>query len=258
MIFYFTGTGNSYYVAKKIAEKQSERLISIAAEMDKPEREHLYEAKENELIGFVYPIYAWGAPQIVLDFISNIKITGDLENVFSVNTCGSQEGNATKKLNKKLTKVGLNLTYGFSISMPSNYIIGEDVESKDIQEKKLKKADERIKRINQCLSVRIKGSFDLLKGDAAALKSSFTNPLFNKFARTTKPFFATDDCISCGLCEKICPIHTIKMQKGQKPVWNKACTQCLACINLCPVKAIQYGEKTRERGRYKHPEYKNV
>ena len=32
------------------------------------------------------------------------------------------------------------------------------------------------------------------------------------------------------------------------------CYLCTSCINRCPVQAIQYGEKTKGRGRYVCPE----
>jgi flavodoxin len=58
MIFYFSGTGNSYYVARKTADKLGERLVSIASEMSGGKKEHRYEFKDDEIIGFVFPVYA--------------------------------------------------------------------------------------------------------------------------------------------------------------------------------------------------------
>ena len=255
MIFYFSGTGNSYYAANKIAQSQGEKLVSIAHEMDKKPSERMYKVDQNELIGFVYPIYAWGAPQIVLDFIRSIQFTDNKRYIFSLNTCGSEEGFATRVLQKALLKKGMVLSSAFSISMPSNYIIGEDVESASKQQEKLIIAEQRLEEINKVLTSKKEGVFELLHGSKPGLKTSLINPLFNKFARRTKSFYATDECIHCGLCEKICPVHTITLQA--KPVWSKACTQCLGCINSCPVHAIQLGNATKNRGRYVHPNYKN-
>jgi len=255
MIFYFSGTGNSLYVARVLAHAQGEKLVSIANEMEKKSAERKYTSEEKEVIGFVYPIYSWGAPQIVLDFIRSMRVTGGKRYLFSVNTCGSNEGYATQALQKVLMKKGMILSSAFSISMPSNYIIGEDVESKVIQEEKLRKAVIRLEQINDVITSRKIDVFELLPGSKPWIKTTLINPLFNKFARSTKSFYATDACILCGLCEKKCPVQSITLQS--KPIWGKSCTQCLACINRCPVHAIQYGKATENRGRYTHPEMKN-
>lgn len=254
MIFYFSGTGNSLYAAKSIAQAQGEKLVPIVQEMRKEPTERVYALGEKELIGFVYPIYAWGLPEIVLDFVRSIRVEGENRYVFSLNTCGGEEGNATQVLQKALRKKGLKLASAFSVSMPSNYVVGEDVESKAVQQEKLSQASQKLEQINAVLAGRQTGVFDLRKGSHPGLKTAIINPLFNSIARSTKRFFATDACIQCGLCEKICPVHTITLE--QKPVWGKACTQCLGCINRCPVQAIQYGDATKGRGRYTHPDLK--
>ena len=45
MIFYFSGTGNSAWVARQLAEGQNEELLSIAMEID---RNKAYKLKEGE------------------------------------------------------------------------------------------------------------------------------------------------------------------------------------------------------------------
>lgn len=251
MIFYFSGTGNSLYAAKSIAQEQNEKLISIAQEMQKKPQERIYTFKKEELVGFVYPIYAWGPPQMVMDFVKTMHVEGEGTYVFSLNTCGSEEGHATQMLQKALMKKGLSLASAFSISMPSNYVAGADVEPKDIQQRKLERAELKLAQINTILKNRKISEFDLLEGKKAGLKTAIINPLFNKFARQTKQFYVTDACIQCGLCQKICPVQSITLDP--KPVWGNACTQCLGCINRCPVQAIQYGKATESRGRYQHP-----
>lgn len=71
MIFYFSGTGNSAWVARQLAEGQNEELLSIAMEID---RNKAYKLKEGEKVGFVFPVYAWAVPAIVLRFYSSAKV----------------------------------------------------------------------------------------------------------------------------------------------------------------------------------------
>lgn len=254
MIFYFSGTGNSLYAAKNIAESQGEKLVSIAKEFDIKNNLFEYEIKENELLGFVFPVYAWGPPKIVLDFISKIKITGFMPYIFSVCTCGDEEGKTTNKIQKALYNRNLNLDSGFTLVMPNNYIFGFDVDSKDVEEEKLKDADQKLIYIKHVIKNRGRRAFELNEGKFPKLKSSIVNNLFNKYALSTKKFYTTDKCTGCRICETICPVHSITVDNI--PSWDKSCTQCLACINRCPVKAIQYGKNTINKGRYIHPELK--
>ena len=38
-----------------------------------------------------------------------------------------------------------------------------------------------------------------------------------------------------------------------KPMWSQHCTKCMACICRCPQEAIQYGKRTKNKGRYYNP-----
>lgn len=250
MIFWFSGTGNSLFAAQTIAKAQNERLVSIAEELDKKDNSFTYEFAENELIGFAWPVYAWAPPALVKRFIGKMKITGK-PFAFSVSTCGAEEGHATAVIEKELEAKGVKLSCAISLAMPSNYIIGSDVYPKEAEDKMLLKAGEKLKEFNAALSKRQEGYFELLPGKMPALLTTLVNPLFNRFAIKTGSFYATDACNGCGLCERICPLHTIKVT--EKPAWGKACTQCLACINRCPCRAIEFGKSTLSRGRYVHP-----
>lgn len=251
MIFYFSGTGNSLFAAKQIAKVQGEQLISIARELERECSVFEYEFNENDLLGFVFPVYAWRPPEIVTDFISRLKVSGR-PYIFFLSTCGDDEGNTTHIIRKNLSKKGLSVDSAFTLIMPNNYIIGFDVDEKDVETEKLQKANQRIESINSIISKRQKGVFEIIPGKFPVIKSAVINPLFNRFARSTKSFYATDECTGCRICEKVCPLHTIKVDK--KPLWSKSCTQCLACIHRCPVSAIQYGKMTVNKGRYIHPD----
>lgn len=252
MIFYFTGTGNSLHAAKTIARAQNERLISIAREVDESKTISEYEFGENELLGFVYPVYAWAPPKIVMDFIAGLKITGGKPYVFSVSVCGDEEGNSTDFFQKALSQKGLHLESAFTLVMPNNYLAVFDVDPKELELKKLENAEKRLRQINTVLAQRQKDVRDIIKGKLGWIKTYFVNPLFNTFGRSTRYFFATDQCNGCRLCERICPVHTITVR--EKPAWNKNCTQCMGCINRCPTRAIQYTKGTVTKGRYVYPE----
>lgn len=251
MIFYFTGTGNSYAVAKRIANLQGESLYSIAKELDHNTGPISYEVRDGEKLGFVYPVYAWGPPEIVLEFISRLKITGEKPYVFSVGTCGDEEGNSTSILKEHLLQRGFELDSAFSVRMPNNYVIGADVDPKDVEKEKIRIAELKCMKIDAVLSARQSGVFHLIPGRMPRVKSSVANPLFNRYGRNTKYFTVTAACNGCGLCEDICPVHSISV--NDRPSWGKACTQCLGCLHRCPAQAIQLGKGSHRKGRYVHP-----
>lgn len=259
MIFYFTGTGNSLQVARELSGKQNERLVSIAALMNQKLEQFEFALGQNEIIGFVFPIYSWNPPERVLQFIRKLKFTNYNGNyVFSVATCGNTIGNTMKTLKAELGRIGLPLHSGFSIQMPNNYIIGFDVDPKEEEKRKLLATEETLRNINKVIANREKGIFEIKKGTIPFIYTSIINPLFNNFAIRPEKFYATEQCTGCGICEKVCNCQNIKLtasdqKKGQRPVWGKECTQCFACINYCPARAIQYGKGTGTKGRYTNP-----
>lgn len=253
MIFYFSGTGNSLYVAKNIANKQGEKIISISKEMNLSKESYHYELKENENIIFIYPIYAWAPPKIVLDFIDKLKFKNYKNNyITSIATCGENIGNTMNLLSKKLNSKGLKLKSGFSIAMPNNYMIMGDVEPEETRLKKIEEANHILQNINNIISSKQNDIFKIEKGPLPGFMTKIINPLFNKNAINTKKFYTNGKCTGCKICEKVCNTKTIKVNK--KPIWGNQCTGCLACINYCPEKAIEFGKSTVKKGRYTNPQ----
>ena len=252
MIFYFSGTGNSLDVAQQMAGYCNDSIVSIADEMKNNKDIYEYSLVENEAVGFVYPVYAWAPPTIVTDFISKLSISiADEPYIYSIATCGENIGNTMDVLNKALVKNSFHLDSGFSIIMPNNYILMWDVDSKEEASKRLENSKERILSLSKVILNRESKVFQIEKGPVPFIFTGVINPLFNKFAMETKNFYAEDTCTGCGLCEEICPTKNIIV--SGKPAWGSVCTQCLACIHRCPEKAIQYGKKTKARGRYVNP-----
>lgn len=252
MIFYFTGTGNSLYIAKNIGQYNNENLISIASEMNSAKEHYEYTLKNSEVIGFVYPVYAWGPPKMVLEFIEKIKLHNYNGNyIFTVATCGKNIGNTVKLFNNYLKKKGLLLKAAFSIVMPNNYIVTGDVDTKEIEQKKLSDSLNTLKHINEIINRRKEDVYELIKGPFPNLVTSVVNPLFNKAGIKTSNFSVNDNCTGCGICKSVCNCQNITME--EKPIWGEKCSQCLACFHLCPVKAISYGRATENKGRYKNP-----
>lgn len=252
MIFYFTGTGNSLWVAKTLEKAFNEPLISIAESLQQENKEISFTLREDEKIFFVYPVHSWGPAVLVTKFISRLKLERYTNQpIYSICTCGDECGYTTDILQKHLNKKGLTLTASHSIQMPNNYILmkGFDVDTKEVENKKLQQAPETMDSIIHQIDKEIYHT-----GSKPFLKSRFVYPLFTTFAVGHNSFHAMKDiCTSCGLCAHICPTGSITMEEGT-PEWNNTCVQCTACIHRCPARAIEYGNETWKKGRYHHPD----
>ena len=248
MIFYFSGTGNTRFVAKEIAAGIGEDLLFIPDLI----REEKYEfaLQPGETVGFCFPTHGWQPPRIVREFIKKLKINTSY--CWALTTCGDNMGEAMTILNKDLEVVGLKATTMFSVIMPESYVclpfMYTDTEEKERQ--KIATAKEQLPHIIECIRERKEGVEELEKGGTPRLYSYVIGAYFNARMVNDKKFTVDDDvCIKCGKCAKVCPVDNIT---GTPPVWNHngRCTSCLACYHYCPTHAINFGKITRKRGQY--------
>lgn len=241
MIFTFSGTGNSKFVADQLASLLKEEVRTI------PD----CELTPSESVGLVFPVYAWGIPSIVSEFISGMKAHG-AHYVWAVMTCGDDMGYADKVLKKELNaKAGLTLNAAFSVQMPNTYVClpGFDIDSDSVAGAKVRNTLERLPQIAHHIKER-KSITDVVRGAMPYTKTYILRPLFNATLVTDKFFKVTDDCSHCGLCAKECPLNNIKMNTNTtSPVWGGNCTGCLRCYHHCPQQAIQFGSMTRGKGQ---------
>lgn len=250
MIFYFSGTGNSQWIAEQLSSILGEKLIAIADAM--ADKQFTFSLSENEMLGFVFPTYSWGPAPVMIDFVKQLNIHGYTSDTYCymVTSCGDDIGLSVDLWKKALSPIACNAA--FSVQMPNNYILlpGFDVDSKELEcEKKLKarnRIDFIIKNITQRTAIT-----DVTEGRFAWLKTRVIYPLFSRYSMSDKKFTTnTEKCNRCGLCVKNCPTKNICMSPKSAPQWNGNCAMCLACIHRCPMHAIEYGKATQKKGRY--------
>jgi ferredoxin len=251
-IYYFSGTGNSLHVAKRIQEKLGDtELIQITSELRDGNV-----TIEADVLGFVFPVHAWGPPVLVKEFLKSVTIRkpGYLFAV-ATNGGGLKGLESTLKIfEKSLRKKGCSTNSAFVIRMPSNYITGGSVQSEEEIRKILDAADSKLPEILDTIAERKHIS---VPGGGFSLKSTVIYPLFAMAAnKQDKKFYASEKCTGCEICEKICPVENITLSTEKKPEWRHQCQFCLACINWCPQQAIEFGNATLQKDRYHHPEIK--
>lgn len=249
MIFYFSATGNSKYVASRISKSSGDEIFAIDQCLKNDNLNFI--AKDNENIGIVVPAFTSALPIIVDEFFNKANLSRDGKGYnFAVITYGTNSGAADYYLQKSMKENLLTLDALFSIKYPDSFAPLFNVSNKEKMQKKVDEAEPHLDDIINKIKKQTTGNFvrnKTLPGIAS---------LIHKFAyindRKTTKFIATDACISCGLCAQKCPVDAIEMQNG-RPVWVKShCVLCMGCLHRCPQHAIEYGN-TKKHGQYLNP-----
>jgi Fe-S-cluster-containing hydrogenase component 2 len=246
-IFYYTGTGNSLWVARKVAEAiEDAELCSIAALKDRDP------AITAETAGLVFPVHIWGVPAPVLQFAASLT-DRQSSYIFAIAVNAGQVSNTLVQLQKTMAEHHLTLSAGFEIPMPSNYIPWGGPGPKEKQNRRFEKAREKITHITD--TIRNKVPLPVEKGPLwqRILFTAIYRASFSRVPSMDQKFWVDEKCNACEICYKVCPAGNITMHDG-KPVWHHRCEQCFACLQWCPQEAIQYGKKTPHYERYHHPE----
>jgi ferredoxin len=238
-IFYFSGTGNSLYAARAIAVVLGDtEVLSIP--------DHFGTSLSGyERIGFVYPIYFGGVPLVVKSFVESLTIP-ESAYLFAIATRGGIPQNGLTEMNALLKPKGRALDFGTLLLMGGNYILlyGRLFFAGF--------ANRRAAKILPKLALALREKEKRPCGEPKPGALSFPERARGKVHEAARGYSVSADCVSCGLCGKLCPVRNIEMTDN-KPVFGGKCEQCMACIQFCPRKAINYRDKTQKRRRYHHP-----
>ncbi len=252
-LYFFSGTGNSIHAARELQKRIPE--ITLKSIISFLEDEEIKPAADN--VGIIFPIHAHTIPLVVEEFLKRLN----LDNVtyffaLSNRYCADK---VFKKINKILKKKNRTLDASFEVMTPVNYIPVFTVPTKEEIEKLETEMQSRLNDIQKSIINKQKyhvktGLLIFILANSLLRLSTF---LFHntKFFGLQKSFYADENCIGCGTCERVCLSGTIKIV-DKKPVWDSdiECIYCFACISYCPKEAIQAkGKRTSKKGRYHHP-----
>lgn len=284
MIFYFSGTGNTKWAASKLAAATREDLISIAPYMRADDSSHNlaepFILKENERLGFVFPVHGWRVPKLVREFICKMKIQREpsdasaenkakaddsLKNrpfTYCVCTAGDSIGLTIENLNEVISQnpslqaLGITeVSSSYSLIMPESYIglPFMDVDPKEREIRKKENAAQELAIVCEEIFDRKEGISRLVKGPIPWFFTKVVGGFFENVLITDKRFHVEKDrCVKCGICANVCPVGDIKGGHGEYPVWlhHKDCLTCFTCYHHCPHHAIEFGNQTQKKGQY--------
>lgn len=259
-IYYFTGTGNSLFVAKELQKRiEGAKLIPIVSLLN-------YDIIETDadIVGLVFPVHGMTVPIPVKRFVEKLKLKS-ANYIFAVATRAGTKCFAFTRINKILKAKNRALSSHFVLNMPCNdpkFKVYE-VPTKD----KITEFEIQIQKQVDIIGKTILNRESIKAKDSNFIPSGFLLDrlvlLGMKFAELdgAKGYFCSDSkCTGCGICEKVCLSGKVKLIDS-KPIWNDEvkCYLCYACINFCPNQAAQIKTKwymksyTDKNGRYPHP-----
>lgn len=244
MILYFSGTGNSKYVAQRMAEALNQSLLSMN---DRIRSHDTSPVETDERLVIVTPTYAWRIPRVVSEWLGKTALTG-AERIWFVMDCGSEIGNAAGYNRQLAAQKQLQYMGTAQIIMPENYIAMFNAPPKEQAKSIVGQAEPELQKV--LTQLKAGQEFPPPRDNLYdRFMSGPVNPVFYRFFVKAEAFRATSACIGCGKCVELCPLNNIRLENG-KPLWGKNCTHCMACICYCPKEAIEYGKKSRGKPRY--------
>ena len=143
MVLYFTGTGNSRYLARRIAEGLEMPLYDLNACIKVGDTAPVQTGRDVVL---VTPTYAWRIPRVVSEWLGKTALTG-AKRIWFVMDCGSEIGNAAKYNRKLAAQKHLQYMGTAQIIMPENYIAMFNAPQKEQARSIVEQAEPALQRV---------------------------------------------------------------------------------------------------------------
>ena len=234
-IYCFTSTGNSLYTANKIADGIGAKVL--------PMREGPALC-EDDVIGFVFPCFFWGAPRRVERFVEGLRITNKDAYVFAVYNCGGPVFGVLGALKKILKSKDIRLRFCARIISVTNYLPEYDAKDSEVLRRRV---EARVRRITEAIRSRKTNWIPAITLMNRLISKAYPDESCDRY------FTVAPSCNGCGICRDVCPAGNIVMEE-EKPGFQHKCEHCLACLHNCSACAIDWKNKTQGKARYRNAE----
>jgi len=244
ILYYFSGTGNTKWVADRF--KEEFRLNNIDLELTNIESLEEVSIKNYDFLIMGFSIYAEMHPKIVDDFLNRLPKTKKNIKAIVYSTQGGKSAAATSIMLRELEIRGFRVVIQSSIKMPNNYYFAvKKKPTLNNQKEILKNAEKKVKHLVSCFleNKELKEGVFLPR----IIFGKISGRAFRKaLPKLSRSITVTEECIKCGLCLRNCPKNNITFENGYA-VFHSKCMLCLRCIHICPKNAIRYkGKKIKQ------------
>jgi NAD-dependent dihydropyrimidine dehydrogenase PreA subunit/flavodoxin len=259
VLYYFSGTGNSLYVARELARRlDGARLVPMtgALEASRP-------VPAAETVGLVFPVHLANMPIPVRRFLEILDLTA-ARYVFLAATRIGTFSIVPTAARIALARRGGRLDAWFYLNMASNSPTGlvpgkgDQTWPEKIGAPLLAAIDAGLVPRLDDIAAAVRSRRPTPAGRGAVLLGRLAHAALNPLTRDVRTplrYRVDQDCTGCGECVRVCPSGKIVLEAG-RPVWRDEvrCWYCYACFNFCPAQAILVADKyERKDGRYRHP-----
>jgi len=239
-IFYFSSTGNSLYVAKRIAEEIGGEHSLV------PMRQEAVTCADD-VVGFVFPVYFFTLPRMVEHFVNQVQITNKDAYVFAAVPHGGQIGGALARIDHITRQKGITVHYSAKLRARSNYL---PMYTMDDSEEARRQLDTELSAAAKAIAAKT-----VRKTSKSTLLLSKLGGSFYPPEDSDRFFSVSEACIRCKTCQKVCPAGNIQVTDKGVEFLNK-CEHCIGCLHNCPKDAIDWKGKTQGKKRYRNPNIK--
>ena len=262
-IFYFSGTGNTYFAANSLRDaliqKGAEARALSIEKLSAEDTASLINQSDKIVIG--YPIYGSTAPKLMREFMEALPVSNCLKPASIITTIALYSGDGAILYRKLLKQKGYAYDCGVEFIMPNNINIPgfPDMLRVGDDEKVNRQKSRTVLRANYLAELLINNrhavKYDRVFGRMmGALQRKYVDDYIQKLSST----YYTEDskCIKCMRCVKMCPVDNIRFEDG-KILFGSQCMGCMRCYHFCPTAAINITEKsldTKKWPRYKSPD----
>jgi ferredoxin len=262
-ILYFSGTGNTDYVARYLSCKLDHPPIEV--ELRSLEQQPAETLAGFDVLAVGFPVFGCDSPRLLQAYLEELP-PGEGCGAFVFCTKGAVAGNAVRNTLRRLVGRGYVPLGGASVGMPGSdglAFMGKDswmarmAREKDYDH--LKAADGLAVQMEEVLAGLASGrpaesfrrSLPLsISGLMLDWAWALTYEWFGNYLQSR--FWADERCTACGLCTRICPVENIELRR-ERPVFGERCVLCMRCIHNCPEEAIQLGKATANKLRWHGP-----
>lgn len=254
MVLFFSATGNTEFIARELALRLGDDCLNLLDRVKRGDHTPIHSQKPFVICA---PVYVCEMPRFLAAWLKQQTFTGSRD-VYFIFTSGGYCGISGILAKQMVRKKGMRYLGHAEFRMPRNYVASDAypmLEYDQVKERILS-SYEKIGPV----AAAIRAGEKLKARHVFLFETIITvpfNPVWSKLKYQTKDFYATDSCVGCGKCERVCPLNNISL-KDRKPVWGQECTHCMACIANCPTEAIEYGTITQSKEKYRFQKYAHV
>ena len=257
-IFYFSGTGNTWWASERIAEeltKHGFRANAYSIEQVTG-KETFALIEKSSIIGLGFPIYGSDAPRIFHDFIHALPEQKAQKPVLGFVTQMAWSGDGINFLEEELISNGYRIRWAMEFNMPNNIAlpIFPLPYSSDFSKFKphLEKCSQKITDL--CAKIAKNEVYRQHNRWIHSAAGWIQRGPFRLVHDWGRKFWSVDPdaCTSCERCAQICPVENIRMGYGL-PIYSSGCVYCMRCFNYCPTLAIHYMGMNNKGGKNNTP-----